>query len=328
MINIQCRDAVARGLVALMLAASAGLAMAGTFPDRPVRLVVAGPPSGGTDFLARVLAERLTAMWKQPVVVENRAGASGLIGTQYVRSAPADGYTLILGHAATHAIVPAMHHPSPYDPIRDFTPISLVGTAPEVLVVAANSPIKSLPDLIAAARAKPGTLTYGSPGIGLPQHLLGYRMAQLAGVDMRHVPYRGSNPALTDLIGGQISAMVVTTGAVIPFIKDGRVRAIAVNSAQRSPLLPDVPTFNEEGMPELQQLGWFGVFAPAGVPPEIAATLNGAIAKVLAEPDVRARISALYVDPVGDTQQQFAAFHREEVRKWAQIVKESGVRAE
>jgi len=322
------RHSMVRGLGALMMVVSAGLAMAGTFPDRPVRLVVAGPPSGGTDFLARVLAERLTVIWKQPVVVENRAGASGLIGTKYVQTAPADGYTLILGHAATHAIVPAMHHPSPYDPINDFTPISLVATAPEVLVVAENSPIKSLRELLAAAKARPGTMTYGSPGIGLPQHLLGYRMAQLAGVDMRHVPYRGSNPALTDLIGGQISAMVVTTGAVMPFIKDGRVRPIAVNSAQRSPLLPDVPTFGEQGMPELQQLGWFGVFAPAKVPPELVSTLNSAIVKVLSAPDVRARIAALYVDPVSDTPEEFAAFHREEVRKWAQIVKQSGVRAE
>src|SRR5437868_3289699 len=228
MITIPRGQAVVRGVAALLLAASAGLAMAGTFPDRPVKLVVAGPPSGGTDFLARVLADRLTAMWKQTVMVESRAGASGLIGTKYVQGAPPDGYTLILGHAATHAIVPAMHQPRPYDPIRDFTPISLVATAPEVLVVAANSPIKSLPELIAAAKAKPGAVTYGSPGIGLPQHLLGYRMAQLAGVDMRHVPYRGSNPALTDLIGGQISAMVVTRAPGIPVIKEGRGRASAL----------------------------------------------------------------------------------------------------
>lgn len=316
-----------RWLGALALAACAVTAHA-AFPDKPVKIVVPGPPAGGTDFLARLVADELSQIWKQPVVIENRAGASGLIGTKYVQTSAPDGYTLMIGHGATHAIVPALHQPTPYDPIGDFTPIILVGTAPEMLVVAADSPLKSVADLIAKAKVKPGSVSYGSPGIGLPQHLLGYRLAQLAGVEMLHVPYKGSNPALTDLMGGQLSAMVVTSGAVMPFINSGRVRALAVNSATRMKSLPDVPTFAELGMPQLQQVGWFGVFAPAGVRPDVVATINAAIAKVISMPEVRKKMAGQYIDPVGGTVQQFAIFHREEVRKWTAIVRESGVRAE
>jgi tripartite-type tricarboxylate transporter receptor subunit TctC len=316
---------VLRAICALALFAGA-LAAHAAFPEKAVKLVVAGPPAGGTDFLARLVADELGQVWKQPVVVENRAGASGLIGTRFVQTAPPDGYTLILGHAATHAIVPALHQPAPYDPIANFTPISLVATAPDLLVVAADSPIRSVADLIARAKAKPGSVTYGSPGIGLPQHLLGHRLAQLAGVSMLHVPYKGSSPALTELMGGQLASMFVTSGAVMPFIKPGRVRAIAVNSARRVPDLPDVPTFAELGMPQLQQAGWFGVFGPAGVAPDVVAAINAAIAKVLAMPQVRAKMAAQYFEPVGGSAEQFAAFHREEVKRWAAIVRESGVR--
>jgi tripartite-type tricarboxylate transporter receptor subunit TctC len=314
-----------RWISVVALAASSLVAQA-AFPDRPVKLVVAGPPAGGTDFLARLVADELSRAWKQPVVVENRAGASGLIGTRFVQTAPPDGYTLILGHAATHAIVPAMHQPPPYDPIANFTPISLVATAPDLLVVAADSPDKSVADLIARARAKPGSVTYGSPGIGLPQHLLGHRLAQVAGVSMLHVPYKGSNPALTELIGGQLQSMFVTSGAVMPFIKTGRVRALAVNSARRMPDLPDVPTFAELGMPQLQQAGWFGVFGPAGMAPDVVTAINAAIAKIVTLPQVRAKMATQYFDPVGGSPEQFAAFHREEVKRWAAIVRESGVR--
>lgn len=308
--------------------ATAACTAAAAFPDKPVKIVVAGPPAGGTDFLARLLAERLTDAWKQAVVVENRAGASGMIGTRYVLQAPADGYTLIMGHSATHAIVPALHQPAPYDPVADFAPVSLIATAPELLVVGAGSPIRSVADLVAQAKARPGSVTYGSPGVGLPQHLLGHRLGQIAGVDLTHVPYKGSSPALTDLIGGQIAAMVVTSGAVMPFVRDGKVRAIAVNSPKRMPALPQVPTFAELGMAELGQPGWFGVFAPAKVPHDVVLQIGAAITKVMATPDVRNRIAAQYVEPVGDSPEQFAAFHREEVRKWTAIVRQSGVKAE
>ena len=311
------------GLGALVLSASA-VSVSAAFPDRPVKLVVAGPPAGGTDFVARLVADELGRMWKQPVLVDNRAGASGMIGTKFLQGSAPDGYTLMVGHSATHAIVPALHHPAPYDPVADFTPIILLGTAPELLVVAADSPLKSVSDLV--AKAKAGPVSYGSPGVGLPQHLLGHRLAQIAGVNMLHVPYKGSSPALSDLIGGQLTAMVVTSGAVMPFIKAGRVRALAVNSPSRMPTLPDVPTFGELGMPQLQQVGWFGVFGPAGMSPALVESINAAIATVVKMPEVRAKMLAQYIDPVGGSVQQFTGFHREEVRKWTAIVRESGVR--
>ena len=321
-------DRLARCAAALALAAAAAAAPAATFPDRPVKLVVAGPPGGGTDFLARLIGDELSRMWKQPVVVDNRAGASGIVGTRFVQGSAPDGYTLMLGHSATHAIVPALHQPAPYDAVADFTPVSLVGTAPELLVVAAQSPVRSLADLVAQARAKPGSVTYASPGIGLPQHLLGHRLAQLAGVQMVHVPYKGSNPAVADLMGGQVSAMVATSGAVLPFIKSGRLRALAVNSTRRMSELPEVPTFDELGMPQLSQVGWFGVFGPRGVPADVVTTLNSAIVRVLAMPDVRAKMAAQFIDPVGSTAAQLAAFQGEEVKKWTAIVRESGVRVD
>jgi len=305
-----------------------GAARAEEYPTRPVKIVVAGPPGGGTDFVARLIAETLTARWKQSVVVENRAGASGIIGTKYVMGVPADGYVVMLGHVATHAIVPAMHQPPPYDAVRDFTPISLVATAPDVLVVAADSPVRSVQDLVALAREKPGAFTYGSPGVGLPQHLMGFMLGKSAGVQMRHVPYKGSAPALTDLLGGHISAMFVTPGAVMPYVRDKRVRALAVTSARRSPLLPDVPSVTEIGLGALEQVGWFGMFAPANLPPAIAATLGTEIAAVMAMPEVRSKVEAQVMDPVVSTQAEFAAFHRQQVAKWTDIVRESGVKAE
>lgn len=317
---------------ALLWLAAAALATttatAAAYPDKTVKIVVAGPPAGGGDFIARLLADRLTHVWKQPVVVENRAGASGIIGTKYVLQAPPDGYTLMMGHSATHAIVPALHQPPPYDAVTDFEPVSLLATATDLLIVPADSPIKSVADLLAEAKAHPGSVTYGTPGVGLAQHLLGQRLGQLAGVQLTPVPYRGSGPALNDLVGKQITSMVVTSPAVMPFIKDGRVRALAVSSPKRMPALPNVPTFAELGMPELTQQGWFGIFAPAGTPSDIVEQIGAALTKLMATPDIRSRIEAQFADPVGDTPQQFAAFQRQEVRKWTAIIKQTGIKAE
>ncbi len=312
-------------LMACLAVPATGLA---AYPDKPVTIVVAGAPSGGTDFLARLVAEKLTAQWDEPVVVENRAGASGLIGTRHVLKSAADGYTLIMGHSATHAIVPAVYRPKPYDAIADFVPISLIATAPEILVVPADSPIRSVADLLARAKAQPKSVTYGSPGIGLPQHLLGFRLAQIAGVQMEHVPYKGSSPALNDLIGGRLTSMVVTSAAVMPFIKDGRVRALAVNSPERMATLPEVPTFNELGMPQLTQVGWYGLFAPAGTPRPVVDAIAQACMQAVTLPDVQQKLHALYMDPVGSSADDFAAFQRKEVDKWTGIVQQSGIHIE
>jgi len=299
---------------------------ASTYPNHPVRIIVAGPAGGGTDFVARLLAERLSRIWNQAVVVENRAGASGVIGSRYVEQSGPDGYTLILGQSGTHAIVPFLQKPSPYDPVRDFVPVIEVSTAPDLLVVSADSPIKSYKDLIDTARDHAGIVTYGSAGVGLPQHLIGFRMAQLAGVQMRHIPYKGSPPGLTDLMGGQITSMLVTAAAVMPLIKSGRIRALASNAAHRLPTLPDVPTFAELGVAVPQESGWNGLFAPAGTPKEVVARINAATQQVLAENEVRKLLAESYVTPVGNSPEDFARFHQEEVRRWTALIEQSGVK--
>jgi tripartite-type tricarboxylate transporter receptor subunit TctC len=298
------------------------------FPDRTVRIVVAGAAGGGTDFLARLIAERLAVRWKQPVLVENRAGASGMIGTKFVMASPPDGYTLILGHNATHAIVPALIRPQPYDAIRDFTPVSLVATAPDLLVVGGNSSIRSVADLIAMARAKSDSVTYASPGVGLPQHLNGFIFGKSAGAQMRHVAYKGSAPALTDLIGGHITMMFVTAGAVVQHVREGRVRAIAITSPNRSALFPEVPTMTELGMPELDVVGWFGLFGPANLAPRVVSIIGTEVAAVMGEPGVRAKIEAQVIEPVVSTPAQFAEIHRKEVARWTEVVRQSGVTAQ
>ena len=212
--------------------------------------------------------------------------------------------------------------------LRDFSAVSLVTTAPELLVVASQSQAKTVASLVSMAKSKPDEVTYGSPGIGLTQHLMGYMLARSAGVSMSHVPYKGTAPGLTDLMGGRITMMFVTPGAVPGHIKDGRLTPVAITSPRRSPKLPDVPTFTELGMPILEQVSWFGVFAPARTPPPAVAKISGDIAKVLAMPEVRAKIEAQFSDPVGTTPEQFAAFLGKDVPKWAAIVKSSGVRAD
>ncbi|MGY8525326.1 Bug family tripartite tricarboxylate transporter substrate binding protein [Paracidovorax citrulli] len=303
-------------------------AAASQFPSRPVRIVVAGPAGGGTDFVARLLADRLGKQWNQPVVVENRAGASGVIGTRAVQQAAPDGYTLILGQSATHAIVPAMQQPAPYDPVRDFVPVVQVASTPDLLVVAADSPYQSYRQWVDAARAAPGTITYGSAGVGLPQHLIGFQLAQLEGIEIRHIPYKGSPPGLTDLMSGQIASMIVNAAAAMPYIRAGRLRAIATNARQREQSLPSTPTFAELGRPSLRESGWSGLFAPAGTPPEVVAAINAAARRVLQDREVRSKLAEVLVRPVGDTPDQFASFHLAEVRRWTAIVHESGVRAE
>ena len=320
-------QAVLGALAAGMLPARGALAQS-DFPDRTVRIVVGGAPGGGTDFLARLVAERLSARWKHPVVVDNRAGASGVIGTKFVMTSAPDGYTMIMGHSSTHAIVPALMQPPPYDAIRDFTPVAHVASAPDLLVVAANSPIRSVKDLIELARAKPDAVTYGSPGVGLSQHLRGFMLAKSAGVQMRHVPYKGTAPALNDLLGGHITAMFATAGGIVQQAREGRVRVLAVSSPQRIPLFPDVPTVSELGLRELEGMGFFGLFGPAGVPPRVVQTIGSAVAAVLGEPETRSKIEAQFIDPVVSTPEQFAAFHRAEVARWTEIVKVSGVKAE
>jgi tripartite-type tricarboxylate transporter receptor subunit TctC len=303
-------------------------AFAQDFPSRPVKLIVAGPPAGATDYIARLIAQKLSEQWGQPVAVENIAGASGTIGSRALKNATPDGHTIGLGHLGTHGIVPNLHNPPPYDPLRDFAPVNYLGNAWDILVVPPRVPAKSVPELMSMARERPDSLTYGSIGIGQPAHFLGFLLTRSAGVKIVHVPYKGSAPAVTDLLAERISMMFASAGAIVPYLKDRRLRALAITASKRSPLLPDVPTFKEIGMPELELLTWLGVFAPAKTPQPVVEKISSDVSRVLAIPDIRAKLAAQFFDPLGSTPEQFAAFLEKEVARWKVIVKDSGVRAE
>jgi tripartite-type tricarboxylate transporter receptor subunit TctC len=308
------------------LAACSGPATAADFPSKPITIIVAGPPAGATDAIARTLAADLAILFKQSVIVDNRAGAGGIIGTKSMLNAAADGHTLLLGHVATNAIVPAVVKPKPYDPVADFAAISLVGTSPSVLVVSAKSNITSLAGLLALGRHQAGGLTYGSPGVGLSQHIAGVGLAKASGVEMVHVPYRGSAPALVDLVSGQISMMFVTPGAAAPYLKSGQIRALAVTSRERNRFFEGVPTMAELGFPQVEQLSWFGVFAPAGTPAAVAQELSASIGRVMENPRTREVLEGLALELASDTSPEyFSRFVQAEVTKWAEDVKKLGV---
>jgi tripartite-type tricarboxylate transporter receptor subunit TctC len=313
-------------LLAVVCIAAVGDALAQAYPVRPITLVVAGPPAGGTDLIARLIGADLAQSLGQPVIIENRAGAAGIIGSKMVAHAAPDGYTLIMGQLATHAIVPALYRPRPYDPLQDFTPVGLVGTAPDILVIPSSTKATTVVDLLASGKDRPDSLTYGSPGVGLPQHIAGYILSETSGSHMRHIPYKGSAPALTDLLGGQISMMFVTPAAVVAYLKSGQLRALAQTSAKRSQFFPNLPTFTELGMPAVEEVGWFGILAPAKTPSQVIQKLGEALGKSMAKPRIRQALEAMYVDPAGDSSPQaFAAFLGKEVPKWDAKIQQLGI---
>jgi tripartite-type tricarboxylate transporter receptor subunit TctC len=298
------------------------LAQAEAWPTKPLRLIVPFAPGGTSDILARNLGERLQAALKQTVVVENKAGAGGVIGADFVAKSPGDGYTLLLGTIATHAINPALQPKMPYDAVKDFAPVFLVGNISNVLLVGAAQPYKSARDVIAAAKAKPGDLVFGSPGQGTSQHLSGETLKLMAGIDITHVPYKGSGPAVQDLIAGQIPMTVDTALVALPHIQSGKIRALAVTSGKRTAVLPDVPTLAESGVPGFDVSSWQAVFAPAGTPPAIVARLNSELATIVAQPEMKAKLAALGVDYQAMSPAQFGDFQKAELAKWQKIVKD------
>ena len=306
-----------RFLVAMMLAFSSAFAYGQAFPAKPIKLVAPFAPGGVLDLVARAVAQKVSESTGQPVVVENRAGAAGAIGSELVaRSAP-DGYTLLLGATTTHGINPVTGK-VPYDPVKDFAPVSLVATFPHVLAVNATLPVNSVAEFVKYAKAKPG-ITYGSAGNGSPHHIAGALFAKLAGFDAVHVPYKGSGPAMADLIGNQIQFMSVEIGAAEPHIKGGKMKALAIATARRQPGV-NLPTYTEEGYP-VEVTAWYAVFAPAGTPPEVVAKLNGEIVKGLQAADLRERFVQLGGTPLGSTPQELAAYVRAELDRWARAVK-------
>jgi len=297
-----------------------------SFPDKPIKFVVPVPAGGVTDLVARVLAAGLTTRLGQPVIVENRAGASGIPAAEYVAHAKPDGYTLFVGTIGTLSVNQAIFRNLPYDVDRDFTPVSLVAAAPTILVVNPALPVHSVQELIAYGKAHPGKLNYASFGNGTSSHLAGELFKSLAGVDAVHVPYKGNAPAMTDLLGGRVDMLFDNIITSLPFIKDHRLRALAVTAPSRSNLVPDVPTMAEAGLPGQEISGWLGIVAPAGTPPDIVEMLSKAMATELHLPEVQKKIVG--TETVGSTPEQFGAFLRLERSKWNKLVKEAGIHAE
>ncbi len=317
----------AAGLVAVVAASlfAASLAFAqAAYPSKPIRMVVPFPPGGTTDILARAVAQKLTEAWSQQVIVDNRPGAGGNIGSDLVAKAPPDGYTLLMGTVGTHAINPSLYARMPYDAQKDFAPVILVAGVPNVLEVNPSLPVHTVQELIAYARANPGKLNFASSGNGTSIHLSGELFKAMTGVKMTHVPYKGSAPALADLVGGQVQLMFDNLPSSLGLIKGGKLRAIAVTSTARSSALPDVPTIAESGLPGYEASSWFGVLAPARTPPAIVDKLNAAIGAWLASPEAKEKLASQGAVAAGGTPADFARYIASETVKWAKVVKASG----
>ena len=314
--------------LALMAAAPATSLAQDAWPSRTIKIVVPFAAGGTSDALARLLGQKLQDALKQTVIVENKAGAGGVIGADAVAKSAPDGYTLLLGTIASHAINPALQPKMPYDAAKDFVPVFFVGNIANVLLVGANQPYKNVKELIAAAKAKPGTIAYGTPGAGSSQHLSGVKFALDAGIELVHVPYKGSGPSMQDLIAGQIPMSFDTALVAIPQINAGKVRALAVTPIRRAKVLPDVPTLAESGLKGFDVASWQAIFAPAGTPKPIVDRLNAELTKIVGETQVAARLFTMGVENVPMTPAQFADFQRAELAKWAKIVKDGNVKAE
>jgi tripartite-type tricarboxylate transporter receptor subunit TctC len=311
-------------MIAALACMAAAQAFAQPYSSKPIRLVVPFPPGGAVDFYARVVQGPLSEALGQQLVIDNRAGASGMIGADIVAKSAPDGYTLLLGNIASLATNVGIYSKMSYDPVKDFTPIMHTVDVNYVLVVHPSVPVHTVAELIAYAKANPGKLSYGSAGSGSLPHLAGELFKSLTGTDMIHVPYKGGGPMVTDLVGGTVQLVIADQANLMPFVKSGKLRALAVASPQRSTLYPELPTIAEAGVPGFQAVAWNGLVGPAGLPPDIVKRVHDAFAKVMAMPDVRQRLIAGGLDPVGDTPDAFGRFMRSEITKWSKISRDVG----
>ena len=312
-------------LLGAVLAATAVTANAQGFPTKPIRLVVTFPAAGAPDILARLFADK--AQLGQPVVVDNKPGAGGNIGADMVAKAPADGHTLVMGTVGTHSINSALYSKMPYDMVKDFAPVAHVASAPNLLVVNNDVPAKTVAELIAHMKANPGKLSFGSPGIGTSVHVSGELFKSLTGTQMQHVPYKGRQFAIPDLVGGQIQLMFDNMPSALPMAKEGKIRALAQTTAKRSPAAPDVPTVAET-VPGFEATTWFAVFAPAGTPRDVVMRINTEMQRVFKLPEVTDKLKALGLEPWISTPEELASYQASEITKWAKVVKESGAKAD
>jgi tripartite-type tricarboxylate transporter receptor subunit TctC len=314
-------------IVALTVVVS-DVALGQAYPTRPIHMVVPSSPGAGvTDIMARLVGQHLSASIGQQIVIDNRPGASGILGSEVVsRSAP-DGYTLLIANVS-FVVNPYLYPKMPYDPLKDFMPVTMVNSAPLLLVVHPSVAAKSVTELVAYAKSHPGQLNYGSGGLGSTPYLAAELFKSLSGIDVVHVPYKGGAPALSDLVGGQLSFMIENMPGTMPYARSGNLRALAITSPLRSPLAPELPTMAEAGVPGYEMSGWNGIFAVKGTPPEIVARLHSEVAKILRTPEMRQELAALGAEPVGDTQEEFGAFLKADMARWGKIIQEKGIRSD
>jgi len=317
-----------RRLLIAMLLSVAASAFAQAYPSRPVRLVVPFAPGGSADLVARLIGQKLGESWGQQVVVENKGGGSGMIGNDFVAKSAPDGYTLTVGTMGPFSVNPTLFEKMPYDPVRDFAPITLTGIASHVLVANPSVPPRTVGELIALARAKPGQLTFASSGTGNATHLTFELFKSTAGIDIVHVPYKGGGPAMADLVGGQVAFSFASMPSALPYVQAGRLRAIAVGGAHRSPLFPEVPTVAEAGLAGFVSEDWQGILAPAKTPAGVVAKLNADLVGVLHTPEMKAKLAGAGFDVKTSTPREFAHFIRSDTAKWAAILQRSGTKAQ
>ena len=313
---------------AALLAGAAQSAAAQTYPMKPIRVIIAQAPGSATDVVTRTLGSRLQASLGQPLVVDARPGAGGTLGTDVAAKAPPDGYNLFMANNSTHGANPALYSRLPYDAVRDFAPIIFVASTPYVLSVHPSVPVTTVKQLIAFAKARPGQINYASAGNGSTHHLSGELLKSMAGIDIVHVPYKGTGPALTGLLSGEVSITFATVTSIQPHLKSGRAKALAVTTPQPSPMLPGVPTISASGLPGFEMLSWFGLLAPAATPPAIVTQLNAEVAKVLALPEIKSALGAQGLETRGGTPAQFGDYIKSEIAKISKIAKTAGVRAD
>jgi tripartite-type tricarboxylate transporter receptor subunit TctC len=319
---------IRRFAASLLLLIAATMAQAQSYPTKPVKIIVPFTAGSATDILARLVGEQLGRTLGQPFVIENKPGAGGIVGTQAAKDAAPDGYTLIAAGSGPFGINPGVYKSLPYDPVRDFEPIGNIALTPQAIVVGAQSPYKSIRDLVAAAKAKPGELSIASLGNGSTSHLTMEAFQQAAGIKLNHIPFKGSSDAQSQIIGGNVVMMSDTVPGLLTQVRGGKLRALGVAIPQRSPFMPDVPTLAEQGYPGFESVGWIGLAAPAKTPVAILDKLNAEVRRMLQDPAVREKMAQLAFTPVGDTRAQFGAFMKGEIAKWSKVAHDSGARAD
>lgn len=318
----------ALGVIAIAMAQAAGAAIAQTYPVKAVRLIVPFPPGGSTETLGRLVGVKLSELWGQPFIVDNRPGASGIIGTELGAKAAPDGYTLLMGSAGPLTILPGLQGKLPYDSLKDFAPIVNVAALPNVYALHPSVPARDIKSLIALARARPGQLAFSSNGSGTPGHLAGELLKSMAGINLLHVPYKGAAPGTMAVLSGEVSMTVTTPTAVLPQVKAGRLKIIAVTSLQRLPQLPDIPTVAESGLAGYEAISWFGLVAPAALPAELLKKIGSDALQVLGQREVRERVTALGATLIANTPEQYRAQIRDDLAKWARVISQSGAKPE